>query len=333
MAQHVELAYAQTSHATQGRTVDRSILVLDRPTDLRGLYVPLTRGRQSNDAYIATTGEIDAIDIFRESMARSWIDQPAHARQAELADHRPGTIPPAELRAIFAERGEITETIRRIDQEIPRHDHMLQEQLADLKRAANRLDTAERWLAEAQEKLSSLDRPFSRRWHRDEIRSAQTEVQRASDSVAEAQTAHAEKAALLQTVQDRINETNQAPRRPTHARIHRLTSTAEALDADASIRGTSLAKDCPAEISGTVGARPADQQAATAWDQAAGRLEQFHSSFGTTQGLGPDSYYHPDDFADSRQRAKQALNTLIAEHERVNPAQHLTQDQGLGISR
>ena len=94
VAEHVELAYAQTSHATQGRTVDRSILVLDRPTDLRGLYVPLTRGRHSDDAYIATTGEVDAVDVFRESMARSWIDQPAHARQSELADHRSRTIWP-----------------------------------------------------------------------------------------------------------------------------------------------------------------------------------------------------------------------------------------------
>ena len=115
--------------------------------------------------------------------------------------------------------------------------------------------------------------------------------------------------------------------------LYRLTSTAKALDADASIRGASLAKDCPAEISSTVGARPADPQAATTWDQAAGRLEQFQVSFGITRGLGPDSYSHPDDFADSRQRAKQALNTLIAEHERVNPTRHVTQDQGLGISR
>jgi hypothetical protein len=115
--------------------------------------------------------------------------------------------------------------------------------------------------------------------------------------------------------------------------MHRLTGTAEALDADAAVRGAGLAKNCPAAISSTVGATPTDPQAATAWEQAAGRLEQFHASFGTTQGLGPDSYSHPGDFADSRQRAKQALNTLIAEHERLNPAQLLTQDQGLGISR
>ena len=87
MQQHVELAYAQTSHATQGRTVDRSILVLDAPTDVRGIYVPMTRGRHHNDAYIVTTGEQTALDVFGESISRSWIDQPAHARQTELAGH------------------------------------------------------------------------------------------------------------------------------------------------------------------------------------------------------------------------------------------------------
>ncbi len=37
VAEHVELAYAQTSHANQGRTVDRFFLFLDGPADTRGL--------------------------------------------------------------------------------------------------------------------------------------------------------------------------------------------------------------------------------------------------------------------------------------------------------
>jgi conjugative relaxase-like TrwC/TraI family protein len=41
--EHVELAYAETSHANQGRTVDRSLLLLDGPTDVAGVYVPLSR--------------------------------------------------------------------------------------------------------------------------------------------------------------------------------------------------------------------------------------------------------------------------------------------------
>lgn len=74
VADHVQLGYAQTSHASQGRTVDRSILVLDGPTDLPGLYVPLTRGRTSNDIYIAIAGNESGFDVMTASMARHWID-------------------------------------------------------------------------------------------------------------------------------------------------------------------------------------------------------------------------------------------------------------------
>ena len=43
VAEHVELAYAHTSHATRGRTVDRSFLLLDGPTDAQGNASPRCR--------------------------------------------------------------------------------------------------------------------------------------------------------------------------------------------------------------------------------------------------------------------------------------------------
>lgn len=55
--EHVELAYAETSHANQGRTVDRSFLFLDGDTDTRGIYVPMTRGRHSNEAFVVLDAE------------------------------------------------------------------------------------------------------------------------------------------------------------------------------------------------------------------------------------------------------------------------------------
>jgi conjugative relaxase-like TrwC/TraI family protein len=66
VAADVELAYAETSHATQGRTVDRSFLYLDGPTDTRGIYVPLTRGRTTNEAFVVLDdeccGRLPAVD-------------------------------------------------------------------------------------------------------------------------------------------------------------------------------------------------------------------------------------------------------------------------------
>ena len=86
VADHVELAYASTAAAAQGRTVDHGLLVvIDRPTDVRNLYVAMSRGSHTNDAYLAIQGEQTAQDVFVQCLVSDWIDQPAHTRQAELA--------------------------------------------------------------------------------------------------------------------------------------------------------------------------------------------------------------------------------------------------------
>ena len=85
VAEHVELAYVQTSHATQGRTVDTGLLLVDAPTDSRGVYTPMTRGRNANHAYVVTDENCTAIDVLAQAVTRDWIDQPATTRRIELA--------------------------------------------------------------------------------------------------------------------------------------------------------------------------------------------------------------------------------------------------------
>jgi conjugative relaxase-like TrwC/TraI family protein len=84
VAEHVALAYARTGAGAQGRTVDVAILYLDGPTDVRNFYVPMTRGRATNEVFVATTGEQTALDVVAQSVATDWIDRPALARRAEL---------------------------------------------------------------------------------------------------------------------------------------------------------------------------------------------------------------------------------------------------------
>ncbi len=55
VAADLTLGYASTVHAAEGRTVDTSHSVLGAGTDLPGLLVPLTRGRESNTAWVVTT--------------------------------------------------------------------------------------------------------------------------------------------------------------------------------------------------------------------------------------------------------------------------------------
>ena len=84
----VELGYAQTSHASQGRTVDVALLFVDSPTDSRGVYTPMTRGRQANHAYVVTDPHQTALDVLGQAASRDWIDQPATARRDQLKQHQ-----------------------------------------------------------------------------------------------------------------------------------------------------------------------------------------------------------------------------------------------------
>ncbi|RSN51125.1 MobF family relaxase [Actinomadura sp. WAC 06369] len=76
--QHVELGYAGTVHAAQGRTVDTCHSIPDHGTTAEALYVMLTRGRDGNYAYVP-------LDLDRERAAdlRPGPEQ-ARDRAAEL---------------------------------------------------------------------------------------------------------------------------------------------------------------------------------------------------------------------------------------------------------
>jgi conjugative relaxase-like TrwC/TraI family protein len=113
VAEHVELAYATTGMGAQGRTVDVGILYLDHPTDVRNIYVPLTRGRSSNLAFVATTGEDTAVDVLSRCLTTDWIDQPAHTRRAELTGkliRPPSALNGEQLRQLFGERYDLRGT-------------------------------------------------------------------------------------------------------------------------------------------------------------------------------------------------------------------------------
>ncbi len=89
VAEYLELGYAQTSHATQGRTVDTALLLLDTPTDNRGVYTPMTRGRDVNHAYVVVEDNQTALDVLTQAITRDWIDQPAVVRRIQLEGRQP----------------------------------------------------------------------------------------------------------------------------------------------------------------------------------------------------------------------------------------------------
>ena len=53
LGEHLDLVYAVTAHRAQGDTVDTSHVVVTPGTTRENLYVTMTRGRESNIAYVA----------------------------------------------------------------------------------------------------------------------------------------------------------------------------------------------------------------------------------------------------------------------------------------
>ena len=109
VTEDLDLGYAQTSHATQGRTVDTALLLVDSPTDSRGVYTPMTRGREANHAYIVTEDNQTSHDVLTQALAREWIDQPAVARRLELGTGRQRPLQPP----LPGEADQIDELMRR----------------------------------------------------------------------------------------------------------------------------------------------------------------------------------------------------------------------------
>jgi ATP-dependent exoDNAse (exonuclease V) alpha subunit len=79
---HLELAYAETIHAAQGRTVDHAILIADDTLNGRGLYVGLTRGRTTNHVLVPTDGE-HPVHLLERALGGDAPDLPAVTVRAQ----------------------------------------------------------------------------------------------------------------------------------------------------------------------------------------------------------------------------------------------------------
>ena len=280
---HVELGYAQTSHATQVRTVDRSILYLDGPTDARGIYVPMTRGRHSNDAYIATDPNNDALDIFTESTSRNWIDQPAVARQAQLAgpsgEQRPGTLARAELRTLLDRRANIQKDLAKSGSTLEFLPGRIAALRRDLSRSEQHLAAAKDQLDTAGQVLARHDRPLRRRGHEAKIATAHRTVDRTPAIIDELQVnINSNRTEIAMASRELNSARNQERHRP--ALETELGDVTARLDDDRNIRSRTIRRRPTERITETLGPRPIGGDSARAWDRAAGQLDQHHAAYG-----------------------------------------------------
>ncbi|WP_052226418.1 AAA family ATPase [Microbacterium mangrovi] len=85
VAQHVHLAYATTVHGIQGETADVSIV--GPGVDAAGLYVGMTRGRESNVALVVAQADAAAyVDVARTLLRSSLEATIADSRRKAIAE-------------------------------------------------------------------------------------------------------------------------------------------------------------------------------------------------------------------------------------------------------
>jgi len=289
VAEHVELAYAETSHASQGRTVDRSFLFLDGPTGAAGIYVPLTRGRESNEVFVAVRGEETPADVVSEALARSWIDRPAIALRDELTppaieddgDER-RTSQPMPARELCLRFGRYSD----VRQEIHRAQFEREQDATERARAASRHEEAQRQMADLQLRierswrvLDDLDRPFTRHLHRSELAAARRQIDEGSARV---QRLEVEVKALGRKARPRPETSPIALVlvKQEKQRQAELADIDRELADDAVVRAHAGLVD--EVVLQHVGPAPSRPDVRALWDEAVGRISQHRESFGVT---------------------------------------------------
>ncbi|MCT2007607.1 AAA family ATPase [Micrococcus lylae] len=75
VAEHAHLSYASTAYGAQGATVAGSHTILTDATSAAGVYVGMTRGRESNVLHVVAESQADARAQFIEAMERDRADR------------------------------------------------------------------------------------------------------------------------------------------------------------------------------------------------------------------------------------------------------------------
>jgi conjugative relaxase-like TrwC/TraI family protein len=343
VAEHVELAYAQTSHATQGRTVDRSFLLLDGPADTRGVYVPMTRGRHSNEAFVVVEAEQTAIDVLAQALARDWIDEPAIARRAELQRNAPGgdsrqpsaNVPlgSSKLRQLLERQHAITQALSSAERRVGIYGDQIARATARHEELVEQMVAAEGRRDQALQIVNDYDHPIQRRLHRAELAQAQSTL-RQSERTIEAQTRElAEIDGRLPELRSSVHQAEETLRdRPALDRERH--GIGRELQRDLAARKSLLGADPPEWYVGWLGPRP-ERGSAERWDDAAARIDQHRSAFEITSErsiLGSIARsWEPSAFAASQREAAAATERLDRSIGRAHVLERSGLELGIGL--
>ncbi|MFV0374474.1 hypothetical protein [Microbacterium sp.] len=138
VAEHAHLSYAATAYGVQGATLTGSHTILSEATSAAGVYVGMTRGRETNRLHIVAEDMADARAQFIEAMERDPADRGLDHATQQAAEAVRGLVSDGPVRLV-------TEELARLDQKAERTQRQAErwEQIAvrlDTQRAAHRAE-------------------------------------------------------------------------------------------------------------------------------------------------------------------------------------------------
>ncbi|MGP5292534.1 MobF family relaxase [Brachybacterium tyrofermentans] len=141
VGEHAHLSYAATAYGVQGATVTTSYTMLTDATSAAGVYVGMTRGRQTNRLYIVAADMADARAQFTDAMERDPADRGLDHATRTAQEAVRGLVADGPVRLV-------TEELARLDHETERAQRQAErwEQIAarlDAQRAAHRAEDDE----------------------------------------------------------------------------------------------------------------------------------------------------------------------------------------------
>ena len=311
VAEHVELAYATTAAAAQGRTVDHALLVIDRPCDVRNLYVAMSRGTsRTTPTSPSVASRPPMTSSPAASPATGSTSPPTPAEPNSAANHRIGPV--SSTGACCASCWN-DDTSSAPSSNEPRHASGPCP--AEIRRTEASSADAEQTIAELENSdgsvvrggLAEYDRPLRRRRHEHELLAARRQLDDIPDRLDEPRRiALPSSRPLLRSTSTSSRAGTILSRRPEiEAEIGAIDDDR---DHDFRIRTRVTRREQPEPIVAVLGVRPAHGHGARQWDLAAGELAQHQAAFDLVDVLGPQPPYHDRSaYADSHARVAQLL--------------------------
>jgi hypothetical protein len=122
VAEHAHLSYASTAYGVQGATVAASHTVVSESMSAAGLYVGLTRGRQTNLLHVVAADLADAREQFTDAIRRDRADRGLTHATKKAAEDTAGLVAVGPVK-IVTDR--VTALMKRAEQAERRAAHWM----------------------------------------------------------------------------------------------------------------------------------------------------------------------------------------------------------------